>query len=266
MHSLWRRETRGRLPRQKEGGWVHQELPKLPESARLSCWLYLPRCKVFNADQLKYSRSRGVTQTLRGVAVGPSSPDRPAKRTDQEAGLSPRQKRSETRSSSSKSSRGCHPVRGSSFEDSMNQPHVVLGTPLPPTQQSSGLSRALAPSPCVRQTTHHLIVSLSDAATTRSSAASMDHAYLATRYHKGGKDSQDNSCTAEARVKLAAIQRDHRSRRRAGETVSPTPTISQLRNFQGLEVAGEGIYPCAVAGSRFFELTMEHRHTDGWVS
>ncbi|KHO00508.1 ATP-dependent DNA helicase PIF1 [Metarhizium album ARSEF 1941] len=96
----------------------------------------------------------------------------------------------------------------SSFEDSMNQPHVVLGTPLPPTQQSSGLFQVLAPSPPVRQTTH-LIVSLSDAATTQSSAASMDHTYLATRYRKGGKDSQDSPSTAEARVKLAAIQRDH---------------------------------------------------------
>ncbi|KID84375.1 ATP-dependent DNA helicase PIF1, partial [Metarhizium majus ARSEF 297] len=126
----------------------------------------------------------------------------------------------------------------SSFEDSMNQPHVVLGTPLPPTQQSSGLFQVLAPSPPVRQTTH-LIVSLSDAATTQSSAASMDHTYLATRYRKGGKDSQDSPSTAEARVKLAAIQRDHRSRRRAGETVPLTPTISQLRYFQGSEVAGE---------------------------
>ncbi|KJK73473.1 hypothetical protein H634G_11286 [Metarhizium anisopliae BRIP 53293] len=67
----------------------------------------------------------------------------------------------------------------------------------------------------------------------------MDHTYLATRYRKGGKDSQDNPSTAEARVKLAAIQRDHRSRRRAGETVPLTPTISQLRYFQGSEVAGE---------------------------
>ncbi|KAK8912295.1 hypothetical protein VCV18_011542 [Metarhizium anisopliae] len=42
--------------------------------------------------------------------------------------------------------------------------------------------------------------------------------------------------------------------------------MSQLRNFQGSEVAGEGIYPCAAAGSRFFELTMEHRRADKWVS
>jgi hypothetical protein len=269
VHSLWRGETRERLPRQKEGGWVHPELPKLPESACFSCWPYLPLCKMFNADQLKYSRSRGVTQTLRDVAVCPSSPDRPAKRTDQEAGLSPRQKISETRPSSSKSSWGRHTARKSSFEDSINQPRVVLGTPLPPTQQSSGLFRALAPSPPVRRTTHPF-VSQSEAATTRGSTASVDHAYLATRYHKGGKDSQDNPSTAEARVKRAAIQRDHRSRRRAGETVSLTPTISQLGNFQGSEVAGEGIYLCAVAGSRFFGLTMEHRcesrwTTDGWV-
>ncbi|EXU95902.1 AAA ATPase, helitron and PIF1-like helicase domain protein [Metarhizium robertsii] len=183
-------------------------------------------------------RSRGATQTLRDIAVRPSSPDRPAKRTDQEAGLSPRQKISETRPLSSKNSRGRHKMSRSFFEDSMNQPHAVLGTPLPPAQQSSGLFQVLAPSPPVRQTTHP-IVSLSDAATTQSSAASMDYTYLATRYHKGGKDSQDNPSTAEARVKLAAIQRDHRSRRRAGETVPLTPTISQLRYFQGSEVAGE---------------------------
>ncbi|KID82373.1 ATP-dependent DNA helicase PIF1 [Metarhizium guizhouense ARSEF 977] len=139
-------------------------------------------------------------------------------------------------------------------EDFLGKRKAVLRTPLPPTQQSSGLFRALAPSPPLHQTTHP-IVSPSDAATTRSSAASMDHAYLATRYHKSGKDSQDDPSTAKARVKLAAIQRDHRSRRREGETVSLTPTISQLRNSHGSEVAGEGIYPCAVAGSRFFELT-----------
>ncbi|KAH7111505.1 hypothetical protein B0J13DRAFT_272562 [Dactylonectria estremocensis] len=45
---------------------------------------------------------------------------------------------------------------------------------------------------------------------------------------QGGKDSQDDPSKAGARAKLAVIQRDHRSRRCAGETVSPTPTISQL--------------------------------------
>lgn len=93
------------------------------------------------------------------------------------------------------------------------------------------------------------IVSLSDPATIRSSTTSVDHAYLATRYRKGGKDSQDNPSTAGARVKLAAIQRDHRSRRRAGEAVSLTPTISQLGVCQS-EPAGEGIYACAEICSR----------------
>jgi hypothetical protein len=39
-----------------------------------------------------------------------------------------------------------------------------------------------------------------------------------------------------------AIQRDHCSRRRAGETVSLTPTISQLGVFDGSEGPGEGIH------------------------
>lgn len=43
-----------------------------------------------------------------------------------------------------------------------------------------------------------------------------------------GKDSQDDSSKAKARAKLAVIQRDHRSRRRAGEAASLTPTLSQL--------------------------------------
>ncbi|EXU94892.1 PIF1-like helicase [Metarhizium robertsii] len=38
---------------------------------------------------------------------------------------------------------------------------------------------------------------------------------------------------------MAAIQRDHRSRRRAGETVSLTPSISQLGVFEALDGLGE---------------------------
>ena len=69
----------------------------------------------------------------------------------------------------------------------------------------------------------------------------MDYSYLTARFHKGGKDSQDDSCKAGARAKQAAIQRDHRSRRRAGETVSLTPTISQLGVLEDFEGPGEGI-------------------------
>ncbi|KAK4068341.1 hypothetical protein Purlil1_13812 [Purpureocillium lilacinum] len=192
---------------------------------------------MFTADQLKYSRSRGATQTLRDVAVRPSSADGPAAtRTDREAGLSPEQKISDTQHASSESFQERHTAR-LSFEDSMYQPRVVLGTPLPPTQPSSGLFRALAPSPPLQRKTDPS-VSLSDPATIRSSKTSVDHAYLATRYRKAGKDSRDNPFTAGAKVKLAAIQRDHRSRRRAGETVSPTPTISQLGVYQGLWTGG----------------------------
>lgn len=63
---------------------------------------------------------------------------------------------------------------------------------------------------------------------------------MTARFHKGGKDSQDDSSKAGARVKQAAIQRDHRSRRRAEETVSLTPTISQLGTFEDVEVPGAG--------------------------
>ena len=213
---------------------------------------------MFTADQLKYSRSRGATQTLRDFAVRPSSADGPAAtRTDREAGLSPEQKISDTQHASSESFQERHTAR-LSFEDSMYQPRVVLGTPLPPTEQRSGLFRALAPSPPVQRTTHP-IVSLSDPATIRSSKTSVDHAYLATRYRKGGKDSQDDPSTAGARVKLAAIQRDHRLRRREGKAVSLTPTISQLGFCQSSEVAAESIYPCAVIYDAVYELTREQR-------
>ncbi|KJK85270.1 hypothetical protein H633G_10889, partial [Metarhizium anisopliae BRIP 53284] len=184
------------------------------------------------------NQSRDAIQTLKSLAVGPSSSESPAsKRTEEDADLSPPNDRSGTQPTSSESIRQGHTAR-TLFKASISQPRVELGTPLPPTQQSSGLLRTLAPSPPMQRMTHP-IVSLSDPGTVRSSTTSVDHAYLATRYRRGGKDSQDNPSTAGARVKLAAIQRDHRSRRRAGETVSLTPTISQLGNFQGSEVARE---------------------------
>ncbi|EXU94986.1 PIF1-like helicase [Metarhizium robertsii] len=167
------------------------------------------------------------------LAVGPSSSESPAlKRTEEDADLSPPNDRSGTQPTSSESIRQGHTAR-TLFKASISQPRVELGTPLPPTQQSSGLLRTLAPSPPMQRMTHP-IVSLSDPGTVRNSTTSVDHAYLATRYRRGGKDSQDNPSTAGARVKLAAIQRDHRSRRRAGETVSLTPSISQLGVFEAL--------------------------------
>jgi hypothetical protein len=69
----------------------------------------------------------------------------------------------------------------------------------------------------------------------------VDYSYLAVRFHKGGKDSQDDASKAGARAKQATIRRDHRSRRRAGDAVSLTPTISQLGVFEGSDGPGEGI-------------------------
>ncbi|KHO10936.1 Ankyrin repeat-containing domain protein [Metarhizium robertsii ARSEF 23] len=179
------------------------------------------------------NQSRDAIQTLKSLAVGPSSSESPAlKRTEEDADLSPPNDRSGTQPTSSESIRQGHTAR-TLFKASISQPRVELGTPLPPTQQSSGLLRTLAPSPPMQRMTHP-IVSLSDPGTVRNSTTSVDHAYLATRYRRGGKDSQDNPSTAGARVKLAAIQRDHRSRRRAGETVSLTPSISQLGVFEAL--------------------------------
>ncbi|KNB13921.1 hypothetical protein FOXG_12538 [Fusarium oxysporum f. sp. lycopersici 4287] len=181
-----------------------------------------------------HSRSKVVLQTLRNIALRPSSPGRPAtKRTEGDAGLSPPNERSGTQPTSPEKLRQLHTAR-SLFGESISQPHVVLGTPIPPTQQSSRLFRALAPSPPVQPTTHPL-VSHSDPSTLRSSTPGVDYPYLATRFHKGGKDSQDDSLKAGARAKLAVIQRDHRSRRRAGETVSLTPTISQLGFLEDFE-------------------------------
>ncbi|KAJ0125800.1 Uncharacterized protein HZ326_31096, partial [Fusarium oxysporum f. sp. albedinis] len=194
--------------------------------------------KSLNPHQMKHSRSKVVLQTLRNIALRPSSPGRPAtKRTEGDAGLSPPNERSGTQPTSPEKLRQLHTAR-SLFGESISQPHVVLGTPIPPTQQSSRLFRALAPSPPVQPTTHPL-VSHSDPSTLRSSTPGVDYSYLATRFHKGGKDSQDDSLKAGARAKLAVIQRDHRSRRRAGEAVSLTPTISQLGFLEDFEGPGE---------------------------
>ncbi|KAG7000909.1 ATP-dependent DNA helicase pif1 [Fusarium oxysporum f. sp. conglutinans] len=111
-----------------------------------------------------HSRSKVVLQTLRNIALRPSSPGRPAtKRTDGDAGLSPPNERSGTQPTSPEKLRQLHTARS-----------------------------------------------------------------LFGEFHKGGKDSQDDASKAEAKARQVAIQRDHRSRRRAGETVSLTPSISQL--------------------------------------
>ena len=169
---------------------------------------------------------------MRNQAARPSSAERSApKRTDGDAGLSPPNERSGTQPTSPLKLRQLHTAR-SLFGESISQPHVVLGTPIPPTQQSTRRFRALAPSPPV-QPTAHPIASHSDPSTVRSSTTGLDYSYLAARFHRAGKDSQDNPSKAGARAKRAAIQRGHRSRRRAGETVSLTPSISQVGAFKG---------------------------------
>ncbi|KAF5127214.1 ATP-dependent DNA helicase pif1 [Metarhizium anisopliae] len=185
------------------------------------------------------ARSRGAIQILRNLAV---RPERPApKRTDREAGLSPGKERSGTQPTSPERLR--HPPTARRlFGEPISQPRVVLGTPIPPTQ-SSPLYRTLAPSPPVQPTTYP-IASHPDPSTIRSSIPSIpsvDYSYLAARFHRGGKVSQDDASKAWARAKQAAIQRDHRSRRRAGQTVSLTPTISQLGAIEDFEGPGEGI-------------------------
>ncbi|KAJ3517269.1 hypothetical protein NM208_g14729 [Fusarium decemcellulare] len=160
---------------------------------------------------MKHSRSKVVLQTLRNIALRPSSPGRPAtKRTEGDASLSPPNERSGTQPTPPEKLRQLHTARS------------LFGTPSPPVQPTT-----------------HPLVSHSDPSTLRSSTPGVDYSYLATRFHKGGKDSQDDSLKARARAKLAVIQRDHRSRRRAGEAVSLTPTISQLGFLEDFEGPGE---------------------------
>ncbi|KAF5139524.1 hypothetical protein E5D57_003320 [Metarhizium anisopliae] len=168
----------------------------------------------------------------------PTSAERSApKRTDRDAGLSPPNQRSGTQPTSPEKLRQQHTAR-SLFGEPGSQPQIVLGTPIPPTQASSRLFRALAPSPPVPPSTDP-VASHSDPSTVRSSTTGVDYSYLAVRFHKGGKDSQDDASKAGARAKQATIRRDHRSRRRAGEAVSLTPTISQLGVFEGSDGPGE---------------------------
>ncbi|KAG7000331.1 hypothetical protein FocnCong_v013276 [Fusarium oxysporum f. sp. conglutinans] len=183
---------------------------------------------------MKYSRSRDATLTLRNLA----SAERCApKRTDGDAGLPPPNERSGTQPTSPEKLRKRHAARRL-FRESLSQPHVVLGTPIPPTQQSTRRFRALAPSPPV-QPTAHPIASHSDPSTVRSSTTVWVTLTWLLGSTRAGRDSQDEPSKAVARAKQAAIQRDHRSRRRVGETVSLTPTISQLGVFGDFEGPGE---------------------------
>ncbi|OAQ57415.2 ATP-dependent DNA helicase PIF1 [Pochonia chlamydosporia 170] len=193
---------------------------------------------VWNAGTTAIPRSKGAVLTLRNLAVRPTSAERSApKRTDRDAGLSPPNQRSGTQPTSPEKLRQQHTAR-SLFGEPGSQPQIVLGTPIPPIQASSRLFRALAPSPPVPPSTDP-VASHSDPSTVRSSTTGVDYSYLAVRFHKGGKDSQDDASKAGARAKQATIRRDHRSRRRAGEAVSLTPTISQLGVFEGSDGPGE---------------------------
>ncbi|KAJ3455288.1 hypothetical protein MRS44_013888 [Fusarium solani] len=134
--------------------------------------------------------SKVVLQTLRNIALRPSSPGRPAtKRTEGDAGLSPPNERSGTQPTSPEKLRQLHTAR-SLFGESISQPHVVLGTPIPPTQQSSRLFRALAPSPPVQPTTHPL-VSHSDPSTLRSSTPGMGVKINYDRFSESDIDADD---------------------------------------------------------------------------
>jgi hypothetical protein len=199
-----------------------------------------PFSKMSSSNQTKHSRSRGAIRVLRSIGVRPSSPERTAaKRTDGDAGLSPPNERSRTQPTSPERLWHLHTARRL-LEEPISQPQVVLGTPIPPTQQSLRNFRTLAPSPPVHPTTDQ-IASHSDPSTVPSSTTDAEYSYLASGFHKGGKDSQDDASKAEARARQVAVQRDHRSRRRAGETVSLTPSISQLGVSAVPDEPGEGI-------------------------
>lgn len=211
-----------------------------------------------STNKVQYSRPRGAILTLRGLAVRPSSCEAPGqKRTDGDAELSPAKDRSGTRPTSPDRPQQ-PPVARSLFGENSSQPCVVIGTPLPATQQSSRLFRTLAPSPAPQPTTDP-VASHFDPSIARGGATRMNYSYLTARFHRGGKVSQDDPSTTGARARLAAIQRDHRSRRRAGEIVSLTPTISQLGVFQGSKATEESIHPFAVICSSFYGLTRAHR-------
>lgn len=103
-----------------------------------------------------------------------------------------------------------------SFGEHSSQPHIVLGTPLPAIQQSSSPFCALAPAPAAPQIIEP-VASHSTLLTGRGGMARIDYAYLAGRFRRGGKDSQDDSAREGARAKRAAIQRENRSRRVRGK-------------------------------------------------
>jgi len=208
---------------------------------QFSCQFCSPySSRLFDTNQSKNSRSRNAILSLRTLAARPPSAGRSAsKRTEGDANLSPPAKRSGAQPTSPEGLRQQQTAR-ILFGEATSQPHIVLGTPILSTQRSAQLFRPLAPSPPAHSTTRS-IASHSDPTTCRSSATGFGRSYSTVKFHRGGKDSQDDSSKAVARAKQAVIQRDHRSRRRAGEAVSLTPTLSQLGTFERSDGHGEGI-------------------------
>jgi hypothetical protein len=72
----------------------------------------------------------------------------------------------------------------------------------------------------------------------------LTHDVLSERYHVHGRVETDTPTMAAARQQRAEIQRDHRRRRRQGEEISQTPTLSSLLNHrneqeESFEAAGQ---------------------------
>jgi hypothetical protein len=85
-------------------------------------------------------------------------------------------------------------------------------------------SLAPAPSPSVPPSTPSTPAVTSEVTT---GSESVDY-----RFRRRGQHSRDSPATAAARREQEIIRRDHRTRGRAGEEVSSTPTLSQLRAGQ----------------------------------
>ncbi|KAH6974897.1 hypothetical protein EDB80DRAFT_830397 [Ilyonectria destructans] len=78
------------------------------------------------------------------------------------------------------------------------------------------------------------------------------------QFHRRGINSQESPGTAAAHAEQARIRRDHRPKKRAGESYTPTPTTSQLQprpNDEGDEpfICGE----CSIARP----LNLRDQHT-----
>jgi hypothetical protein len=73
----------------------------------------------------------------------------------------------------------------------------------------------------------------------------LTHRVLANMYHKDGRVDTDTPEMAAARAQISAIQRRHRVKRRHGEELSQTPTMSGLLRQQHPAGAEDGLPPSA---------------------